>query len=150
MYFLFSIESQTAFDSAYMKGQLELTLYYQCQLKLILDVSRVNSCLTLRFYQSYVGDTVDSFAFLCVYDKYNEKIAEDCRCIRPGSVFILHKNDPICFQGLQCCSDYPIGFHYVTKEKLKVLDYFLYSVKKKFDLGIPPFYNDTKMEVKGY
>ena len=53
-----------------MKGQLELTLYYQCQLKLTLYISRVISCLTFHFYLSHVGDTDDSFTFLCVGAKY--------------------------------------------------------------------------------
>ena len=83
---LLKLECQTAIDYPYMKGQLELTLIVQSQLKLTIDISRVISSLTL-FYQSQVGNTVDTFTFLCVVIKslYTRTALRKCltyRCLR--------------------------------------------------------------------
>ena len=43
-----------------------------------------------------------------------------------------------CLQGLNCCSDFPIGFHYVTPERMYIMEYIFYEVHKRFDLGIRP------------
>ena len=35
------------------------------------------------------------------------------------------------FQGYDCCSDYPIGFHYVSGRDMRMLYYYTYKLKYK-------------------
>lgn len=45
-------------------------------------------------------------------------------------------------QGLNCCSDMPIGFHYISIEKMYLMDYLFYKVhpvgiSRKYDEKLP-------------